>query len=902
MQAGLRRLLSRIAAPFTRRRDESDFDCEIQQHLALLEERFRRQGMAPGEARYAARRQFGGIAQLKERRHESRGFAALEIFIQDTFQAIRALLKRPAFAATAVATSALGIGANTAVFTIVKAVLLRPLNAPHPDSIVRFLEVYGNTTGNTVGSAAYVQWRELTDTFEGVAAHRLEWMNLTGVEQPEQLPVARATASFFQLFGAPMFSGRPFNTEEDRSGSSRVAVISYSLWTRHSGGSAAAGTSILLGGVPYVITGVLAPGYNTEQFDPVPDAWIPFQIDPNPHQGDLLTVTGRLKPGVSLAAARERLKASDAESKASHPRDTSHTTVEPLRDAMVGGVRPALLLLAGAVGLVLLISCANVAGLLLIRASGRTREIAIRASIGAGRMRIVRQLLTESLVLSFAGGGLGLVLGMVGIRAILGLYTKSAFTTGLDTSISPFHIPRIGASASAAALDWRVAMCTIAVSLLTAVLFGLAPALQASRTDLNSALKSGISGANMRERKSRPILVVCETGLAVLLLIGAALLIRTYVALRSVNPGFDKRDVLVTQMSLAGTRFESPLALSRLVSDGRDRLRAIPGVSFAGAGCCIPLETTWQMPVIVEGRPLNGWFHAFGGYTLVSPGYFEVFRVPLIQGRLFNERDNAGSPNVVMINEALARQLWPHSNPLHDRVLIGKGMGPKYDHDTTREIIGVAGDIRDRGLNRAARPAVYIPIAQVPGSTAAATLELLPVAWFVRAPVGPRALSSSIQASLQQASGGLPITRLRSIDEVESQSTVRENFNMLLMSLFGGAALLLSAVGMYGLMGYSVQQRTPELGIRIALGASPSAIRRMFLLWGMRLTLFGVIAGLAAALGLTRLLSSFLFGVKPWDELVFMVAPAILVAVALVASWLPAARAMRADPLAALRS
>jgi putative ABC transport system permease protein len=628
MPPRMRVLLSRFAALFGERRDR-EFEQELNTHLSLLVERFISQGMTPEEASFAAHRQFGGLTQVREQHYESQRIRWLDELRQDLRLTIRMLRKSPGFTFTVLAVLALGIGANTAVFSIVNAILLRPLNAPHPDSIVRFLEVYGNTIDNSVGPAAYVQWRELTDTFEEVAAHRLEWMNLTGVEQPEQIPVARTTASFFQLFGAPMFSGRPFNTEEDRSGSSRVAVISYNLWKRHFGGSTAAKTGILLGGVPYVITGVLAPGYNTEQFDPVPDAWIPFQIDPNaPQEGDLLTVTGRLKPGVSLAAARERLKASDAASKASRPGDAPHTTVEPLRDAMVGGVRPALLLLAGAVGLVLLISCANVAGLLLIRANRRTREIAIRVSIGAGRMRIVRQLLTESLVLSVAGGSLGLVVGTGGIRAILHLYTKTAFTTGLDTSISPFHIPRIGASASAAALDWRVAIFTIAVSLLTAILFGLAPALRASRTDWNSALQSGISGANMHESKSRAILVVCETGLALLLLIGAALLIRTYVALRSVNPGFDKRNVLVTQMSLAGTRFESPLALSRLVSDARDRLQAIPGIRFAAAGCCIPLETTWQMPVIVEGRPLNGRFHAFVGYTFVSPGYFEVFQVP----------------------------------------------------------------------------------------------------------------------------------------------------------------------------------------------------------------------------------------------------------------------------------
>lgn len=395
--------------------------------------------------------------------------------------------------------------------------------------------------------------------------------------------------------------------------------------------------------------------------------------------------------------------------------------------------------------------------------------------------------------------------------------------------------------------------------------------------------------------------VAGEMALAMVLLIGAALLIRTYVALRSVNPGFDKGHVLVTQMSLAGTRFEKTASLERLVSGGTERLRTLPGVSSVSAACCIPLETTWQMPLIVEGRPMKGWFHAFAGYTFISPNYFDVFRVPLLRGRSFTDRDRASAPNVVIINEALAKQLWAKGDPLKDRLLIGKGMGPKYDHDTPRQIVGIVGDIRDRGLNRPARPAVYIPIAQLPDPVSAASLQLLPMAWFVRASTRSHSLELAMQNELEQAGGGLPITPFRSMDEVESQSTARQNFNMLLMSIFSAAALLLAAIGIYGSVSYAVQQRTQELGIRLALGASAGAVRKMVVMQSMYLALIGVGAGIAAAFGLTRFMSGFLFGVKPWDPVVFTVVPLVLAVVALMAAWLPALRATRIDPVNALR-
>jgi len=811
--------------------------------------------------------------------------------------ALRTLARSPAFTFTALAALALGIGVNVAIFSVVNTVLLRPLNAPAVDRIVRFRELYGTVASDTVGPPAYVMVRALTGAFYQAAAHRLETLNLTGGAESEQIPVARVTAGFFLIFGVPLIQGRAFAAGEDRPGAPLVAVISYELWMRRfAGDPSVVGKSITLGNAARNVVGVLAPRFDSEQFDSVPDAWIPFQIDSHaPQEGDLCVVTARLREGVSLAQARQRLAAADAERRRLNPKSTAKADVEPLRNAMVGDVRPSLLLLTGAVGLVLLIACANVAGLLLVRATGRRREFAIRASIGAGRFRIARQLLTESLVLSLTGGLLGLLFGLTAIRAILTLYSGRA-------SGNLLHIPRIS-SVTLVAFDWRVAAFALLLSILTAVLFGLVPAIEVARANLISGLKedSGPSGSTLRQTAKRGIFVTAEVSLALVLLIGSALLIRTYIALRLVNPGFDTRHVLVTQMALAGTPLEKGAGLEQLIREGTGRLRTLPGVANAAAACCIPLETTWQMPLIVQGRPLQGWFHAFAGYTFVSPEYFDALRIPVLRGRAFSDRDRNGATPVAIINQALARQLWPNRNPLQDQILLGKGMGAKYDHETPRQIVGIVGDIHDRGLNRAARPAMYIPIAQLPDEVGVASIQLLPIAWFIRVPRESQVLDRAIRQELEQASAGLPITPIRSMGQVSSQSTGREQFEMLLMTIFGGAALLLAAIGIYGVMAYTVQQRTRELGIRLALGATQPALRRMVVLQGLRLAAAGVAIGIAASFWVTRLLANLLFGVKPRDPLVFAIAPLILIAAALAAAWLPALRISRIDPQRALR-
>jgi putative ABC transport system permease protein len=874
---------------------EQDLDQEIRSHLQLLIDEKIRNGMNSRDAAREARIELGGIEQVKEQVRAVRVGVWLETIWQDVRFSIRTLRKSSGFTLTAVAVVTLGIGANVAIFSVVNTVILRPLKAPDADRIVQVEPTYQGVRGSSTGLPEFNLWKQQTSIFQDTSAYRLDRMNLTGGPSPELIPVARVTLDFFHLFGAPVLHGRTFTADEDRPHGENVAVISYGFWTRRFGGdSQALGKTITLGSERYVVIGILGPNFDTEQFDLIPDVWLPFQIEPDTSDhGSYCYVAARLKPGVTLRTAVAQLQSIVEEYRQRFPTFASEEsfTVQPLREAMGNSSRPLIMLLVGAVIFVLLIACANVANLLLVRGTGRLHEIAIRAAVGAGRGRVIRQLLAESALLSLAGGALGLAFGMVGIRSLLALYPGNL---PLSTPTNPLYIPRIGQSGSAVTLDWRVLGFAALASLITGILFGILPAFQASRTDLNILLKenSARSGSGLRQQKTRSLLVIGEMALALVMLIGSALMIRTYIALRLVNPGFNSHGVLTMQMSLTGTRFEKTSEMDQLVRDGVGRTQALPGVTAAAATCCLPLETVWQLPLIVVGRPLNGPFHRFGGWTFISPNYFDVFNIPLLRGRTFTDNDNAGAPSVVIINEAMARALWPKDDPLGERLVIGRGMRPEYEKDSPRQIIGVVGDVRDTTLRLPPRPAMYVPIAQLPDGINIINLRLLPITWIFRTRVEPHSLSSAIQSDLQQASG-LPVSGIRSMDEVEAQATARVRFEMLLITIFGCSALLLAAIGIYGLIAYSVQQRTHEMGIRLALGAGSLSVRMMVVLQGMRLALIGVVVGVTVAFGLTRYIAGFLFGVKAWDPAVFVSVPILLSGVALVAVWLPAYRATR---------
>jgi putative ABC transport system permease protein len=556
---------------------------------------------------------------------------------------------------------------------------------------------------------------------------------------------------------------------------------------------------------------------------------------------------------------------------------------------VIGDVRKSLLILLGAVGMVLLIACANVANLLLVRATMRKREIAIRAAMGAGRGRIIRQLLTESVLLSLGGGVLGLILGYFGVRALL--------------TINPGNIPRIGEQGAAVTLDWRVLAFTLLVSLGTGILFGLIPAFGASHADLGLTLKeSGSrSGSGLSQNKARATLIVTEVALALVLLVGAALLIRTFAALRGVNPGFSTDKVLTMEMSLSGKRFETSAAMNQLVRDSQRRVEALPGVVALASTCCLPLEGGFGLPFIIEGRPLtDGPSHGGAGYRPLSPRYFDVFKIPLLRGRMFTDHDDGGAQPVVLINEGMAKKYWQDANPVGQRITIGKGVGPEFE-EPAREIVGIVGDVRNGGLDSDPEPIMYIPVAQMPNGVTALNNRIIPITLIVRTRVEPFSLSTEIQEQLRTASGGLPVSHIRSMDQVRSESTQRTDFNMTLLVIFAGVALLLAAIGIYGLMAYSVQLRTQEIGIRMALGAGPQDVRTMVVKQGMRLALIGVFLGVAAALALTRLMASLLYGVKPRDPAAIVSVAVLLSAVALLATYFPARRASRVDPMIALR-
>ena len=814
-------------------------------------------------------------------------------FLRDLRHSLRMFRQTPGFTLAALAALTLGIGANTAIFSVVNGVLLKPLPFPDPDRLVIFLNVGPNGSGSAASVPKFNVWREQTPAFVDAAGYSFGVMNLTGGERPEQLPSARVTADFFRLFGAQTSAGRTFTPDEDRPNGGKVVVLSQGFWQRRFGGDPQiVGRTLPLSGDSYLVIGILAPSFNSTQFDPFADVWTPFQMDPaSTDQAHYFTAAARLKPGVTLARANAQMQAAAEQFRARFPQQLGPKGsfgVQLMQERLVRNVRTSLLVLVGAVSFVLLIACANVANLLLVRTTARKREIAIRAAMGAGRGRIVRQLLTENVMLSAVGGTLGLALGMNGIRALL--------------AVNPGNIPRIGADGSGVTADWRVVAFTMAVSLVTGVVFGLFPALQASRVDLNLTLKesSGRSGSGFRQNKTRSILVVVEVALALVLLVGASLLIRSFMKLRAVNPGFESHNVLTLRMSLTEPQYTKSAGVDQLVRAGEERLRALPGIEAVSTTCCVPLEGGYGLPFEIVGRPVEASANNGAGWYTISKGYFDVFRIPLLRGRDFTDRDSGGAGGVVIINQAMAKQFWPQGDPLTDQIVIGKGVGPAFN-EGPRQVIGIVGDVRDGALNQEPQPAMYVPFAQVPDGVTALNSRLTALGWVVRTRGEPHGLSLAIQKELREASAGLPVARIKSMDEIVVQSTARSDFNMLLLTVFGCAALVLAAIGVYGLMSYAVEQRTQEIGIRLALGAGRGQVRNMVIGQGMSLAVVGVVIGTAAALGLSRLIESLLFGVTARDPIVFAGVPTLLSLVALVAVWLPARRATRINPIDALR-
>ncbi len=818
----------------------------------------------------------------------------MDTLLQDFRHALRLFLKGGAFTLTAVIALALGIGANTAIFSLVNTILLKEPPFPSANRIVilQTKSPHGSFAGGS--PAKFAHWSQQTEVLEDVSAFAGGVLNWTGGQFPRQLRSERVSSAYFRLFGVPMTLGRPFNAHEDMPNAAPVVVISEGVWKSYfASDPKILGKTMMLGSQPYVITGVVSGRFDFQDFGDAPEVWVPFQLDPNSvDQGHFFQVAARLKSGVTFQQANARLDASAAAFRHKFPNGLDKGdsfSAETLKSALVQGSERSIWVLAAAVGFVLLIACANVANLLLARAEVRKREIAIRAALGAGRFRIIRQLLSESVLLATTGAVLGLVLGLVGIRALLAVNTAG--------------LPRVGADGSMVSLDWRVLVFTLLITLLTTLVFGLFPAWRSARADLNATIREGTnrSGTGFRQNKARTLLVVSELAFAVILLVGAGLLIRTAAAIYAVKPGFDTKHVLTMRMSLSGKSFETSQAVEQLIQQATERLNALPGIELASATCCVPLEGGYGIGFRILGRPLqSGPFNGGGGFKSVSPGFFEVFRIHVIRGRSFTERDNHAGPPAVIINESMAKRFWQKSDPLQDRIVIGKGMMPEFDAEPARQIIGVVSDQRDGSLNQDPQPEMYVPTGQLTDAIQALNSRIRPLSWVIRTRGDPMQLRAVVEEQLRQVTG-LPVTDVRAMDEVVARSTSRERFHMLLMSVFGAVSLLLAAIGIYGLMAYSVEQRTQEIGIRMALGAERGNVRGMIVRQGMTFALFGLVIGMIGAFALAKQISSFLFGVSAWDPLVFGVIPVVLLVTAMLAVLWPANRATQIDPAVALR-
>jgi len=814
---------------------------------------------------------------------------------QDIRYAIRTLLKSPAFTLIAVFALALGIGANTAIFTVVDRVLLRPLPYDNPDRLVNIIRKFpaGISPSMSIPKFAFVREASL---LEAATAYDFmgPGMNLSGTGTPEQVRGVHVSEAYFRLFAAPAALGRTFSPEEDKPNGPKVVVLTNGLWSRRfASDPGIIGRAIRLNSEPFTVIGVTGPGFAGE---PETDLFLAEQADMNStNQGHFLLLGARLKSGVTLAQANAQLRVITDRFRKQYPGTISSDesfAAQPLGPILAGDLRTPLFVLLGAVGFVLLIACANVANLLLVRAAGRGKEIAIRIAIGAGRTAILRQLMTESLLLAIAGGVAGVFLGAAGLQMLLAL--------------APAELPRLPSAGNLnlfAVLDARILAFAVAVSVLTGILFGIVPAIQISRPNLNIALREGGSrttAGSLRQR-TRSALVVAEIALSLVLLCGAALMIRTFLALRNVKPGFETASVLTMSTSLAGQKYETAAGVERLSVELTRRLEALPGVQAASYALALPLQLGPDLPFNIAGKPpRDGPYNGDEQYRPVGAHYFQALGIPLRRGRLFDERDSSKGPWTLIINEAMAKKYWANENPLGATVTIGRGIAPEME-DRPREVVGVVGDVHEAGLDQDSPPVMYLPIGQEPDGMVAMGNRVLPSSWAVRGTGDPAALARSIQEEILRVDPDLPVARVMTMDRLLARSIARQNFNMVLLGTFAVLALVLAAIGIYGVMSYTVQQRTNEMGIRLALGAGTGQLLRLVLGHGLLLAGIGLAIGLAASIGLTRLMSSLLFGVKANDIATFACVAGVLAAVAVLACYIPARRATRVDPIIALR-
>jgi putative ABC transport system permease protein len=804
--------------------------------------------------------------------------------LQDLRYAFRLLAKSPSFTAIAILTLALGIGANTAIFSVVNAVLLRPLAFRDPPRLVLALEKNPAFTAvSSISYLNYLDWRDQSHSFESLEATRGTTLTLTGAGEPERLNASMATAGLFSLLGVNAIAGRTFLPDEDRAGGAPVVLLSYGLWQQRFGRSPELiGHPISLDSQPYTVVGILPAGF--EVLQPA-DVFVPLMPwaktlpdDRNWHPG--IVPIGRLKRGVSMEQARTEIAGIAKRLEQQYPLYNTGVsgTVVGLQDQLVQNVRPALLLLLGAVGFVLLIACVNVANLLLARAGSRGREVAIRTSMGASRSRVVRQLLTESVLISLAGGALGLLFGWAALGPLL--------------KISAGSVPQI----FTVALDRWVLTFTLAVSVLTGLFFGIVPALRTAKIDLRETLNEGSRGSTSGpgQHRLRGILVATEIALATLLLVGSGLLLRSFSHLQDVTPGFRTDHLFVADVPLSQNAYAKPEQRYQFFDRLVDRARALPGVSSAGAASFLPVSGGGSIIHFnIQGRPPKTP-HDFtaAGYRAVTPDYLETLKAPLLQGRLFTLADNDKAPPVVVVNATMARNFFHGENPLGKRMQLGAT--PEQDVPWM-EIVGVVGDMLP-GLGVDPQSEMYLPYRQ-----ADALLPVFQLSVVLRTAGEPRAQAAALRSALAEIDPSQPLVKVRTMEDNMAATVAQPKFRTWLIGIFGVLAMLLAAVGIYGVMSYSVTQRTSEIGIRVTLGAQPADVFRTVVGEGLRFALMGVGVGIAAGLALTRLLRSFLYGISASDPLTFSGVAILLFLVALAASFFPARRATRVNPIVALR-
>ena len=860
-------------------RVERDLTEEVGSYVELLTEQNMKEGMNETDARRAARVQVGGVEQVKEEVRAGRTGFALETFFQDIRYGLRSLLKKPGFTLTAVIALALGIGANTAIFSVINGVLLRSLSYANPERIVMLWEksLTNGNQRNVISPGNFLDWKKQSTSFEQMAAVWDLRVNLTGgSSEPEEIKVQCVSDGFFSSLGVQPSLGRAFLPAEDTTGNDLVIILSYQLWqTRFGSDPQIVGKQATVNGRQRTVVGVMPPGFHF--LDDQVKAWAPLALDPainyRETTGRFLRAVGRLKPGVNMQQAQAELAGIAKQLEQAYPTKNIGwgINVVPMHEQIVGEIRPILLVLLAAVAFVLLIACANVANLLLSRAAARQKELALRAALGAGRMRLVRQMLTESVLLGLMGGAIGVLLAHWGIRVL------SAF--------GPDNIPRL----NEINIDPRVLAFTLGLSLLTGVLFGLVPALQASRPDLNDALKEGSRGSTGgRGGTLRNTFVVAEVSLALVLLVGAGLMIRSFIRLQSVETGFHPDNLLTMRLQLPRKKYSEPHQIVDFFRQAQERVASIPGVQAVGAISYLPLtgglasRDSFKIP----GQPPPAVGQEPGvEVRVVTPTYFQAMGIPLLKGRLLNERD-VKETRVLLINETMAKRYFPNTDP------VGKQLEVMWDGSGPDQIVGVVGDIHEGSLNKEPEPAIYWSHAREPYSG---------MALVVRANGDASRLATAVQKEIRAVDPEQPIADVSTMDQVISKSIARPRFNTLLLSIFAGLALVLASVGLYGVMNYSAAQRTHEVGIRMALGATRGDIMRLVVGNGMVLTLIGIAIGVAASLGLTRVMQTFLFGVGTTDAFTFVAVSVLLSTVALVANYIPARRATRVNPVIALR-